>query len=142
VTIPPNVKLAFRVFGWISVAALLLGAAVTVWFEMPPGTHCTIRRDLYGVADMDNSYDDFQKAFKIRDDYGIAELVQREKVAFLLARSEGLVIDGTYSVKAGAMYRQVRILGGPGLAFDQNSGKAFWIKREDLAEKWLTSKLP
>jgi hypothetical protein len=105
------------------------------WQRMPPGSHCRIRRTLFAVSDMGSSYDELEKALKLGDDYGVADLVEQGKVASLLAGTEGLIIEGAYSFKADGMYRRVRILGGPGYAVDPSTGKAFWVKRDWLIEE-------
>lgn len=131
-----------------TVVLSCIAIGINEWQRMEPGQHCKLTKNVFGVADLEESYDQLRKAATINDSYGIADLISRDKAAYLLRGTEGLVLDGEYSFKGGGMYRKLRILADPyaeqapptlprDFNFQLGSvdiGKAFWVRRDDLIE--------
>lgn len=98
------------------------------WFinamQVPEGSHCIVSESVYGVRDLDKTHDEFTRAQKVNDDFGIAELVKRDVVTLVPAGTHALVLDG--DSKLLTFYRRVRILDGAYI------GRAVWVKRDAL----------
>jgi hypothetical protein len=99
----------------------------TVWESIPAGSRCLVSQSTYGLRDLDNAFDDLEKARKVNDELGIAELAQHDAALLIPAGTYGLVIDTDF-FKHFAFYRKVRVLSGPHL------GMALWIRRNALQQ--------
>ncbi len=93
---------------------------------IPVGSRCSTARATYGLKDLGKAFADLEKAQKANDEFGLAELAQRDVAVLLPAGIPCLVIDTNF-LDHFASYRQVRILSEPYL------GEALWVKKGDLA---------
>ena len=94
------------------------------WNEFPPGSRCIVSKTLYGTSDMDKALDALNRSLKLKDDFGLSELISNDKVILVFHDTHGLVLDKTYTL--GGHYRNIRILSGPDL------GKTAWIEKDSL----------
>jgi hypothetical protein len=104
----------------------VVGPAKEEWTRIPAGSECLVSRTIYGMRDLDKAYDGLNKARKVNDEFGIAELAQQDVAISVPAGTQGLVIDTDF-FKHFTFYRKVRILSEPYM------GKALWIRRDALA---------
>jgi hypothetical protein len=103
-----------------------------LWFvgnaiQLPVGTHCLLRTKTYGVKDLKESYEAFERAERAKDEFGLAEVTFAGKAAPLAEGVACLVIDTNFWAHF-AWYRQIRVLNGV------YTGQVFWVRGNDLVE--------
>ena len=126
-----SVKDFFRILASLFVV-ILLCAVVAIWVEnwgrFPVGTRCILSRSVYGMADLNESYEDLEKARIAKDDIGLAELAESGRAILLPQGTHGLVIETRLKAASYTLYRRLRIFNEP------YTGKALWVRKDALAE--------
>lgn len=112
---------------WLVVLCL---AGIVIYFidfinDLPAGSNCIVSANTYGTRDLDKTYEALDKAQRVGDQFGVAELLQSEAAILIAEDTHGLVIDSDI-FKHFFPYREVRLLEGPYV------GKALWLKKYAL----------
>jgi hypothetical protein len=76
------------------------------------------------------NYAELKKALKIKDDIGVQELIESEKVLSLSKGTGGLVLGSTVDFAGLCYYRRIRIL------TRAYHGKTVWIPNAVLYSYW------
>ena len=80
------------------------------------------------MADLNESYEDLEKARIAKDDIGLAELAESGRAILLPQGTHGLVIETRLKAASYTLYRRLRIFNEP------YTGKALWVRKDALAE--------
>ena len=109
----------------VIIGIVVVDSVGTETTQILPGSHCRVSRAIYGTRDLDKAYDELEKAQEVNDEYGLAELTQRDVAILLSGGTHGLVIESDFFAHL-SFYRKVRILDGP------YAGKALWVRMNAL----------
>jgi hypothetical protein len=113
--------------GGLVLISVLIGLVALVHYsvDIGAGTFCRITKPTDAVVEL-NIFDSLERAEKISDVYGTAELRSQGKVLRLPAATHVLVIQIGWRWDDNYLYRRVRVLDG------DLTGRAFWVSKDAL----------
>jgi hypothetical protein len=116
---------AGKLYLYIIIAAILGFWYISRASDLPVGSQCAVRRVAYGLRDLADAYDSFERARKAGDAIGINDLLARETAVLLPEGTTCLIIDSNV-IRHFRNHRQIRITSGPYF------GKAVWVVTDEL----------
>jgi hypothetical protein len=84
--------------GWLAALffiAIVVGSNVELGADSPRESLSCLAGQLW-TRDLDKAYDDLEKAQRVNDEYGLAELTQHDLAFLILEGTRGLVIDSDF----------------------------------------------
>lgn len=69
----------------------MIVAGINEYNKYPVGAHVFTSREVWGMTDLDKTYDELARAWEAKDEYGLAEITEKERAILFPKDTYGLV---------------------------------------------------